>query len=65
LTDLRQSLSGNLITPADTGYSAMYLANNLEYRGIKPIGIAVCKNEEDIAAFSFGLFRVQPPFARK
>jgi len=49
LTDLRQSLSGSLITPGDTGYELMYLPNNLVYRGIKPIGIAICKNEDDIA----------------
>lgn len=49
IQDLRSSLSGGLVTPADSAYGKLYLPNNLVYKNIKPIGIAVCKDEEDVS----------------
>ena len=49
LKDLKISLSGDLVTAAHKSYGALFLPNNLVYRNIRPLGIALCKNESDIS----------------
>lgn len=46
---LKQRLSGELIRHGQFGYTRLSTPNNQRYRHIKPAGIAVCTNAEDVA----------------
>lgn len=49
IQDLKGALSGELVTPSDPGFGVLALPNNLVYRNVKPIGIAICKDELDVS----------------
>ncbi|MDD2769296.1 MAG: FAD-binding oxidoreductase [Methylococcus sp.] len=47
---LKNNLSGQLVRYGQFGYTRLSAPNNARYRGIKPAGIAVCANADDVAA---------------
>lgn len=46
---LNRQLKGTLLRPGQTGFANLALPNNLRYRLIRPGGIALCADEDDIA----------------
>ncbi|HUZ50027.1 MAG TPA: FAD-dependent oxidoreductase, partial [Candidatus Dormibacteraeota bacterium] len=47
---LARRLSGRLVLPGDRGYTEISLPNNLRYSAVRPAGIALCKNANDVSA---------------
>lgn len=45
---LARSLTGRLLRPGNTDYLAFALPNNLRYASVRPGGIAVCANAQDV-----------------
>jgi hypothetical protein len=46
---LSRQLRGTLLRPGDRGFPNLALPNNLRYRQIKPVGIALCEDAADIS----------------
>ena len=47
---LARRLSGRLVLPGDRGYGEIALPNNLRYAAVRPAGIAMCRNAQDVSA---------------
>jgi FAD/FMN-containing dehydrogenase len=48
LADLAQRLTGNVLLPGDPGYDAASAPANGRYRGIRPLAVAQCADEQDV-----------------
>jgi FAD/FMN-containing dehydrogenase len=49
LADLRRRLHGTLLLPADHGYAAASQPANTRYENVRPVAVADCADEHDVA----------------